>query len=310
MALFAVTACALAWLTALPLWLRGQGLSDPLLPLIAAGMMFSPAVATIVTVWFETRGRVPMRAILRRLGMWPLRPLRRTFGVAALAILAMPLLIAAGLAVAGLLGLVRFDLVTFSGFNAQLDALGVPATGRPATSLLVALQLVSIPIGAVFNGIFAFGEEVGWRGWLVPALRPLGLWPSLILSGALWGFWHSPLILLGYNFAEPNLLGVVLMTVACAVLGVLMGWTRLRTGSVWPAVFAHGSLNASAGLAALFVAAGSPTPPAAILGPLGVIMWGVLGVAILVLVLAGQFRTPPLGAPLGPDPVRRQPAAP
>ncbi|WP_258566553.1 type II CAAX prenyl endopeptidase Rce1 family protein [Leucobacter luti] len=44
----------------------------------------------------------------------------------------------------------------------------------------------------MFNCIFTFGEEIGWRGWLLPALRPLGTWPALILSGAIWACGTRP----------------------------------------------------------------------------------------------------------------------
>lgn len=161
------------------------------------------------------------------------------------------------------------------------------------------MQLVMIPLGAVLNAPLAFGEEVGWRGWLLPALRPLGVRPALLLSGAFWGFWHTPLILLGYNYGLTDAWGVLLMILAGMLFGVLLGWTRLRTGSVWPAVFGHGAFNASAGLAALFVAAGSPIPPAWLAGPVGLIACGVFAVVIAALVLAGQFRADRVDARLG-----------
>ncbi|WP_307453294.1 MULTISPECIES: CPBP family intramembrane glutamic endopeptidase [Microbacterium] len=303
LAVFAVTSLALSWLVALPLWMRGQGLTDPLFGVTAAAMMLTPAVATVAALLVQrrTRGRRGARAVLRELGMWPLRPAARTIWTCVAVILAAPLLIGAGLALMGVLGLAHFDLVAFSGFAETLRSAVPEGTPLPPIGVLVVLQLASIPLGAVINAPFAFGEELGWRGWLLPALRPLGTWPALVVSGGFWGLWHAPLILLGYNFAEPNGFGVLLMVVACVLFGILLGWMRLRTASLWPAVFAHGAFNAAAGMSALFVAAGSPTPAAALVSPLGVVMWIVFAVVIGALLVAGQFRPARLAAELGPD---------
>lgn len=298
---FAIVSCGLAWLVASPLWARDQGLGDPLLPLIAMAMMLTPAAATFVAIVVDARirGRRPARELLRELGMWPLRPLGRTIGTSLAMIIAMPLIIGAGLVVLGVLGLAVFDLVGFSGFTELIAAQLPPGQPLPPMGLVVAAQFLMIPVGAVINAPLAFGEEVGWRGWLLPALRPLGVWPALLISGAFWGFWHSPLILLGYNYGLTDGIGVLLMMLACTLFGVLLGWTRLRTASVWPAVFAHGAFNASAGLGALIIAAGSPMPAAWLASPLGLITCGVFAVLIVLLVAVGQFRASRLAARLG-----------
>jgi len=96
-------------------------------------------------------------------------------------------------------------------------------------------------------------------------------------------------ILLGYNFGRPDVVGLLLMVGGCLAWGVLLGWMRLRCASVWPAVLAHGSLNAVAG-AVLLVAAVGPAPDMALAGPLGVAAWVVLAVVVGVLALTGQFR--------------------
>ena len=300
---FAAASVVLSWLVALPLWLGGQGLADPLTPLVAAAMMFTPALATIPALLVERRAR-GARAVLRRLGMWPLRPLGRTLGWSAAMIFVMPLLAAAALVVCAVTGIARFDLLGFSGFMDMLRTTLPAGTELPPAALIVTLQLVAIPIGALLNIPFAFGEEVGWRGWLLPALRPLGVWPALLLSGALWGFWHAPLILLGYNFGEPNPLGLAMMVVGSMLIGVIIGWTRLHTGSVWPAVLAHGAFNASAGMGALFLAAGE-VPPPTLAGPIGVAMWLVCAVVIAVMVACGAFRPAAVSGELGPDPAPR-----
>lgn len=286
---FVLLACGLAWLVALPLWL-GEGLASPLAPLLLPAMMGTPAIAALVVVFAF---RVPASSRLRFLGMWPLRPAGRLALFLALGLVLPIVVVVVTTLVAGALGLVQLDLVGFSGFAAQV-ASAVPAgTPLPPVALLVALQLAAIPLGALVNSVLAFGEELGWRGWLQTALRPLGTWPSLLLTGAVWGLWHAPIILLGYNFARTDVTGLLFMLGGCLAWGVLLGWLRLRSDSLWPAVLAHGSLNAVAGIVLLLSAAGQ-APDLALVGPLGVVAWVVVAVAVAAIVLSRQLRP---GAP-------------
>lgn len=289
---FVVVACALAWLVALPLWL-GEGLASPWVTPVALVMMWTPAAAVVVACLVA---KVPARERLRALGVWPLRPARRTVGFVALGLLGPIVLVAAVTFLAGALGLVRLDLASFSGFTAQIEQSLPAGTAMPPVAVLVASQLLAIPLGAAVNSVVALGEEVGWRGWLLPALLPLGTWPALLVSGVVWGLWHAPLVLLGYNFDRTDVTGVLLMVGGCVAWGVLLGWTRLRSGSLWPAVVAHGSLNAVGGLLLVVVAAGE-SPDMGVVGPLGVVAWGVLAVVVVVLGLTGQLTRRPAPVP-------------
>jgi len=289
---FVALACGLAWLVALPLWL-GDGLASPLTALLLPLMMLTPAIAAIVVVFAF---RVPRGGRSRFLGLWPLRPVGRFVVFLALGLVLPIAIVVVTTLVAGALGLVRLDLVGFSGFAEQIASTAPAGTPLPPIAALVALQLVAIPVGAVLNSVLAFGEELGWRGWLQTALLPLGTWPALLITGAVWGLWHAPIILLGYNFARPDLGGVLLMVGGCIAWGVLLGWLRLRSASLWPAVLAHGSLNAVGAFVVIVVAAGE-TPDLALAGPLGVVAWAVLAVAVGVIVLVRQFRPGALAAP-------------
>jgi membrane protease YdiL (CAAX protease family) len=288
---FLLIAFGLAWLTALPLWL-GEGISSPLLPIVAIAMMATPAIAAIIVVFFVERPAHKAEA----LGIRPLGPTPRFLGFLGLALVVPVALILAALLVGSLFGVYTADLVTFSAFRETLEAQlpdgGVDALGIPLGAL-VAAQFLNVAIGALINTIPALGEEIGWRGWLLPKLIPLGAVPAIIISGIIWGAWHAPLILLGYNYpGVPGWLGVLLMIGMCTVIGAVFGWLRLRSGSVWPAALAHGSFNAAAGFSLIFAAADPPidTAHATILGWSG---WLVPAVLVIVLVATGQFRSRP-----------------
>lgn len=313
-AVFVVVAMGLAWAVALPLWLTET--TDPAFPslfsALAQAMMFTPLLATLVVVFLM---RVPGRERLRFLGMWPLRPAKRVVWFTVAAMFAPIVIIVLSILIAALFGWAKLDLVHFSGFAETLAATTPEGMQDllPPPGVIILAQLVSLPLGVLINSVVAFGEEIGWRGWLLPALRPLGTWPSLLISGAIWGLWHSPVILLGYNFGLTDWRGVALMTIGCVFWGALLGWSRLRTGSVWPAVIGHASLNAGAALIMLVIAAGVEVNPVLVF-PIGVAGWIAVAVVLVVLVVTGQFsdsRQPPLApkrlrggqpAPLEPAP--------
>ncbi|MBW8761138.1 MAG: CPBP family intramembrane metalloprotease [Microbacterium sp.] len=300
---FVVLALGLAWLVALPLWLDG-GLGNPLAGVLLPAMMFTPAVAVVLVM--AVLRPVPRGERLRFLGIWPLRPAKRVIWMLVIGWLVPPLLVALSILLAVALGFVQLDFA-FSGFARELEKALPPGTPLPPVGIVVAAQVATIPLAALFNGILAFGEELGWRGWLVPALRPMGTWPALVLSGAIWGVWHSPVILLGYNFGRTDVTGVLFMIGGCVAWGILLGWLRLRSASIWPAVLAHGALNAAGGLIVLFAAA---QPDLALAGPLGVAGWIVVAVVVVVLVLTGQLRRQPDLAGSAVPPTHPAPAAP
>lgn len=295
--LFVVLALGLAWLVALPLWSLmagspmtlsiGQQLLAQFTPIAA---MFTPAIAMLAVVFLL---KTPRTGRARFLGLWPLRPAKRVVWFIVVGALAPMLVVSLALVVATVCGWFTPDIANLSGFTQVLVASGAPA-GSVRTVFLT--QLVMIPFAGILNILPAFGEEIGWRGWLLPALRPLGVWPALLISGAIWGVWHAPLTLLGHNFGLFDWRGVALMTVGSVLWGILFGWLRLRSGSVWPAVLAHGALNGAAGLYLVLTMAGAPLP-LALVNPLGVSGWIACAIVVLVLFVTKQFGKEPALAP-------------
>lgn len=129
------------------------------------------------------------------------------------------------------------------------------------------LRLIIITIAAFFWYLIpAFGEELGWRGFLLPKLLPMGRRRALLLHGSIWGAWHWPILfamVLNGSFTTPELIqemtkyglnlerakitliitvlavGMIGMVVISALLGVIVGWLRLRFGSIYLVTFWH-----------------------------------------------------------------------
>jgi uncharacterized protein len=288
-AAFAAGTVGLMWLLCLPFHLGLAEVRSVWFGAALISAMYIPAIVTAALVMWRDRGR----GWWRRLGLgapsW-----RRALAVGAFALVVPPILSYGSLFVGAALGWYELDL-SFSGYRALVRAQIEAGGGDPEPMLalltppLIVISLVVNPlVGGLINVIATFGEEIGWRGWLLPRLMPLGAWPAMLLSGALWGLWHAPVILLGYNYPSAPQLGVLLFVGFCAIWGVLHGWTRIATGSVWPAAVMHGAVNASGGAFVLLAAEGY-APDTVWVGLVGLSGWILPALLIGGLALAGAL---------------------
>ncbi len=181
------------------------------------GLMWCPGIAALVTTFVFQRN-------LRELG-WSLGKLRYL-----LLAYALPL------AYAG----VPYILVWMVGLG-QFTTQNVPP-GQP----LVVFVLVNATIVFLLGGVLsALGEEIGWRGLLVPQLARLTsfTWVSLI-SGAIWTLWHVPLLLFSdYTSGAPAWYALACFAVLVVGISFAFAWLRLKSGSLWTAAILHGSHN-------------------------------------------------------------------
>ena len=99
--------------------------------------------------------------------------------------------------------------------------------------------------GSLQSLLSATGEELGWRGFLVPALaRTMSFGRTALLSGAIWAAWHAPLIVLAdYNAGTPSWYAVLWFAVGVISLSFPLAWLRLRSGSFWPPAILHATHN-------------------------------------------------------------------
>ena len=244
--IYVVLAFALAW--GYEFIFIGNGfvwnMNDPdslkLISLVSLGML-APAIAHILARVFTKEGFKPagndsmMLGINLSDGKW------KIFLFAIL----IPLVYSASA-----------DLLICLSTPGVFDTTVLPASGMPNSMSLL------IPLNAVSNGVIvsfaAFGEEFGWRAYMMPKLRSLmGRYPALIAGGMIWGLWHAPLTCVGHNFGTeyPGFpyAGIVIMCLYCILLGSVLTYVTEKTGSVWPAAFLHGVNNASPSILAAFM---------------------------------------------------------
>ena len=124
--------------------------------------------------------------------------------------------------------------------------------------LMVLISLVSgLMAGVSVNALAAFGEEYGWRNYLVNTLREVKFWPAALFIGIVWGIWHFPLILMGHNYPNEPQWGVLLMVVMCILLGFIELYFVLKSKSMAVAAIMHGTFNAVAGVVIYFTLGGN-----------------------------------------------------
>jgi membrane protease YdiL (CAAX protease family) len=150
--------------------------------------------------------------------------------------------------------------------------------------LVVVLALIS---GTTTNAILGFGEELGWRGFLVKELAPMGFWKSSALIGFIWGIWHAPLILLGLNYPQNPQLGVLLMIAWTILIAPLFSYIRIKSRSVIAASIFHGTINAVPGLAIILISGGDDLT----VGLTGLAGFIVFALADILLFIYDRFIT-------------------
>ena len=184
-----------------------------------------------------------------------------------------------------LFGIAKVDL----GFGMIADAMRSAPGGAqiPAWVIVASQAALGVTLAPFINMLFTMGEELGWRGFLLPRLEPLGQWKAVLLSGLIWGVWHAPAVAQGLNYPEYPVAGMFMMIVFCILLGTILAWLYFTTRSPWSAALAHGSVNAIAGLPILFFEPGFNMTMGGTLA--SVISWIGISAFIFWLVRTNRF---------------------
>jgi uncharacterized protein len=197
--------------------------------LVVGLVMWCPAFAAFAT------------CALRHIDMgtlgWNWRPAKyEAYGYFLPWLYAIPVYAAAWIAIRGSFALNAFETIVAGSF-------GLTRWPRLATFGLEIPLLATIGVIASLGR--ALGEEIGWRGFLLPRLvGQFGFTVGCFVSGCIWAVWHYPgLLWADYNAGTNPRYALTCFTLMVIAMAFIMGWLRLKSGSLWPCAMLHASHN-------------------------------------------------------------------
>lgn len=284
--IYIITTFALTWIYCLTLiypLMNGETLSGvPAIAtqLLVAAAMFFPAIGVLIT-------RLVTREGFKNAWLRPnIKGNIKTY-----------LLAYFGPSVLTILGAVIYFVIVRGSFDSEcgymrltLEAAGTSADVIPMPlSMLMLIQgLQGMLLGPILNFVTCFGEEWGWRGYLLPKLsQKFSVVPTLLISGIIWGLWHAPLTIVGHNYgvgyAGFPFTGILAMCLFCIVMGTFLSYVTLKTKSCIPAILGHGAINGFAAIGMYFTKdGGNPFVGPAPTGVIGMIPFVVAAVIMVI----------------------------
>jgi membrane protease YdiL (CAAX protease family) len=269
---YLIIAFGIAWGTWIWLLPPATSASHAMFSLYALPGAFAPAFATFVVRQWITREGFADAGLGLHLDKW------RYYLVAWF----MPFAIIAFIVVSA-------PLLGFGGPDTSLKHAEVHPNLPAALSHYVAyVTLAGVAFTALIATPVLFGEEFGWRGYLQLRLFPGRPTLAAIVTGIIWGLWHLPIILRGYEFPGDQSIAIIVFCGGAVLISIIFGWLREKSGSIWVTSLAHSATNAIGGsLAALWY---PDRAHMVVIGYLGLLSWVPLGLicAWIVVQRAGS----------------------
>ncbi len=258
---------------------------SPLTTLLIAAIMFFPAIGVLLTRLITKEGFK---------NAW-LRPhFKGNIKTYLLAYFGPGILTLLGTALYFIIFPDEFDS-NYGFMNTLLETAnaGAQPPEMPMSALILIQAFTALFFGPLMNFVTCFGEEWGWRGYLLPKMsEKLPLIPMLLVNGVIWGLWHAPITALGHNYGVgyPGFpfTGIAAMCFFCTVVGVFLSYVSLKTQSCIPAVLGHGAINSIGSIGLYMTTDGGnvflgPAPT----GFVGAIPFIIVGVIMVVKLKSG-----------------------
>lgn len=266
----------LAWLMWVPMFLAGVDPNAPVFQVLILPGGFAPAIAAVLVRKFVTREGFADAGLKPNFRHW------RLYLFAWLWTAPVALLV---IALAYVLGMGAPDFTAMSFLQDRAGGREIPEAAQTIARFAMPMQGFVISLVAIF---ILWGEEFGWRGYLQQKLYPNRPLAAAIATGLIWGVWHFPLVLLGYQYPHHPLWGLAVFPVSAVLVSIVLGWLHNRSGSIWPVCLAHASINALGGTWLVLWFTGRVD--LIWVGILGVLGWIPLGALALWIVRSGRLK--------------------
>lgn len=236
---------------------------------VIAAVMWVPALATFITIKFITKEGFKITNI--RFGNW------KPYLYSGLLIPLCFLIIYFFTYIFGL-GNPDWEMTSFKRLLGN-DAAAIPDMPSPVITW-GSLYIATLVMAPLINTVFGFGEELGWRGYLLPKLLPLGKYRAYIILGIIWGLWHLPLVLVGFMYPGYPLTGAIMFTLLTIIFGIYINELTLKYQSSILAGWIHGIFNSQRlGVWTLLFPGVNPLF-GGFSGVIGLVVWLVLGLVV------------------------------
>lgn len=274
--IFLAITFGITWITVLVPYLMGHQYGSQVFQVILVVIMFVPAIGSLITRKIMGEGTENMM----------IKPKFKGNIFKYIMVYFLPIICILGGAMVFFTFFPKaFDPAATTTVTSLSEVLGVDLDLARGT--LYAQLLMAVLVAPFVNIIATFGEELGWRGYLLPKLcNRFGPVKAVLIDGVIWGLWHAPIIALGHNYGTDYpfapWLGILLMIVFCVATGTIMSYFTLKVGSVIPAAMFHSAINGLASVSFYFIASDAISIQEVLL--VGPVSTGILGMSIFILV--------------------------
>ena len=130
--------------------------------------------------------------------------------------------------------------------------------GLSGGAILILMLLFQFLLGTTIYIAYTYGEEFGWRGFLIQETKALGFWKGNALLGLISGIWYVPFVVQGGFYAGSLGWGIPMIVAFYISMAYPLSYFARKSGNLLTAAAMQGVWTAFAGTLPIFLNESSP----------------------------------------------------